>query len=579
MTAKKNCALLQFVLSSIRLVSSLIGLDEHVAMDGSDHIEKSSFSLSPAAAKSFSAKKKTKLMDSRRNAVSNVSDVRIHKKRSRMEKSKRGIVKNGGEAISEHDLPCSDSAVVKQSMQSVVTPSPHQAPLPKFQNNSNLTPVRETPSTVGRRTMECLRDQNSAVRSLNAVTPKENDISFVQPQNSTKRKSTNAWYQERKKQKSIQQTSFNSPKENPFSQYSFDPNKIEASLDAASSRSKKLAEQSIFPYPAENSGVTSSTKPRFRSTFRTPNTRRKKTSTSTHVSSTGLLQQKAKELQQLHVQTPTAMNHARHRNANMGHSDFSRRDGCIHEFGDSGMGYVTKQINPYNQRHGVLSRRQINQPIAMTPAPAVSPPFMTRPTRHYDVIQQQSFPRRPVPGYGRPVSSAGYSMHSNFNSTSFGHENYRGIATVQNHPHQFHNTYTAPMATPGNGGPICAGEQYFTEINGAGKMPTNPGFDAFCDPFTRTNEFVDGEYYDGSNEYFRMANIRGHEDAMYGEYGGNPVVYDERSQTFGRQPFDEGNGLPPTLADPQPPCQEVLVPTSQQQSYPQDSSFDDAFFD
>jgi len=563
-------------------VSSLIGLDEHVAIDGSDSIEKSSFSLSPTAAKSFFAKKKTKLMDSHRNAVSNTSDIRLNKKRSRMEKSKRGIVKNGGEATNEHDLPCSDSAVEKQSMQSVVTPSPHQAPLPKFQRNSNLTPVRQTPSTSGRRTTECLQDQNSAVRSLKDVTPKESngrsqdDVSFV-PQNSTKRKSTQAWYQERKKQKSIQQTSFNSPKENPFGQYSFDPNNIEASLDAASSKSKNLAKQSIFPYPPENS-VVFSKKPRFRSTFRTPTTCRKNMS-STRVSSTGLLRQKAMELQQLHEQAPTAMNHARHRSANMGHSDFSCRDWSNHEYGDGGMGYVTKQMNPYNQHQGAFSRRQLNQPIAMTPAPAMSPPLTTRSTTHYDVIQQQSFPRGLVPGYGRPVSSAGYSMHSNFNSASFGHENFRGIATVQNHPRQFHNTFTAPPAQPGNGGPFSTGEQYFTEINCAGGMPTNLGFDAFCDPFTRTNEVVDGEHYEGSNEYFRVANISGPEDATYGEYGGNPVVYDERSQTFGCYPFDQGNGVLPTRIDPQPPCQEVLVPTSQQQKHAQDSSFDYAFFD
>ena len=93
----------QFGRAYIRLISNLVGLDEQTSVDGNGRIEKSSFSLSPTMAKSSTKSKKDqrappkppetakkRLFESHRSSVSNISDLRLHK-RGKIERSSKKV--------------------------------------------------------------------------------------------------------------------------------------------------------------------------------------------------------------------------------------------------------------------------------------------------------------------------------------------------------------------------------------------------------------------------------------------------------------------------------------------------------
>jgi hypothetical protein len=156
----------------IRLISNLVGLDEQVSVDGNDRVEKSSFSLSPVVAKSATKRKKSqicskpsecagkRLFESHRSSVSNVGDMRLHKR------GKAGPASNITECIEidsdveEDDGSSKAYAKTPSSKKKAVTPSPHPATKPSSQND--LTP------TFGPRTIPGQKDTASGRTNISS---------------------------------------------------------------------------------------------------------------------------------------------------------------------------------------------------------------------------------------------------------------------------------------------------------------------------------------------------------------------------------------------------------------------------
>lgn len=273
---------------SVRLLGNIVGIDEKVAVDGNDSIEKSSFKLSPAAARVSSSAPKTKkkpaqkakpssprkrLFNSHQSSVSTVSDLRLHKRGRNNKDTKIDedcIVVDSDSDIEDPPHSKNEREQKKTWSQKLVTPSPH--------------PSR--------------RQSHQQQQPSNVRAPKGKTSPHFSNKSSGKsravRNTTSSWFREKKQQKTSQSSAFNSPKENPFSTYSFDPNSIEKSLDSQAVRSK---EPSIFPSTAATSNFTA-TKARNNRTFRTPANRRKNSSSTSRISSHDLLQRKANELNQ-----------------------------------------------------------------------------------------------------------------------------------------------------------------------------------------------------------------------------------------------------------------------------------------
>ena len=274
---------------SIRLLGNIVGIDEKVAVDGNDSIEKSSFKLSPAAARASStvpktkkpsqkAKTPSKRLFSHQSSVSNVSDLRLHKKGRKDEDC---IVLDSD---SDNDRGLNKSEQKQTGSQTIVTPSPHPSRR-QTQQQPNNTPLYNS-------------SRSSSQQGKGGGTGRTTSSHFATNPTSGKnrvvRNKSSSWFQQKKQQKTSQSSAFNSPKENPFSSYSFDPNSIEKNLDSQAVRSK---EPSIFPSAVATSSLTV-TKPRNNRTFRTPASRRKNVPSSSRISSHDLLQRKATELNQ-----------------------------------------------------------------------------------------------------------------------------------------------------------------------------------------------------------------------------------------------------------------------------------------
>jgi hypothetical protein len=142
----------------IRLISNLVGLDEQTSVDGNDRIEKSSFSLSPTVVKSTSKSKKNntaqkqppsttakkRLFESHRSSVSNISDLRIHK-RGKLEREPNieCIEINPDDEDNHNPVPLPNKPTTKKA----VTPSPHPSTKSSLQQTCNLTPTFNTRSS------------------------------------------------------------------------------------------------------------------------------------------------------------------------------------------------------------------------------------------------------------------------------------------------------------------------------------------------------------------------------------------------------------------------------------------------
>eukprot|EP00804_Cyclotella_cryptica_P018375 CCRYP_015473-RA/>CCRYP_015473-RA protein AED:0.16 eAED:0.29 QI:0/0.37/0.22/1/1/1/9/0/1809 len=246
----------------IRLISNLVGLDEQLSVDGNDRVEKSLFSLSPVVAKSATKSKTSQIcskpsesagkraFESHRSSVSNVGDMRLHKRgKVVLAQSRTDCIEIDSGVEEDHG---SSKAYFKtpSAKKKAVTPSPHPAPKPSIQND--LTP------TFGRGTI-----------------PKQMDSASERTH--------------KRVHKVVQRKGFISPNENPYHSYVFDPNNIENSLESAATGSNQTKEVSILPSDF-------STK-RSRGILRTPATRRKSCAAPSRISNVGLLRQKATELQ------------------------------------------------------------------------------------------------------------------------------------------------------------------------------------------------------------------------------------------------------------------------------------------
>ena len=279
-------------------------------MDGNDSIEKSSFKLSPAAARASSSAPKTKkpapkakppsprkrLFNSHQSSVSKVSDLRLHK-RGRINKNTSKdedciVVDSDSDTENPHSL--NKGQQQKTKSQTLVTPSPH----PSRRQTQQQQQTNNTPAPL-------YNSSRSSSQQRNAGASGRTKSSHFAANTSSKsravRNTTSSWFQQKKQQKTSQSSAFNSPKENPFSSYSFDPNSIEKNLDSQAVQSK---EPSIFPSTVASSNFTA-TKSRSSRTFRTPATRRKNATSSSRISSHDLLQRKANELNQHRHQMTT----------------------------------------------------------------------------------------------------------------------------------------------------------------------------------------------------------------------------------------------------------------------------------
>ena len=459
----------------IRLVSNLVGLDEQVAIDGNDRVQNSAFALSPhivtsSKASSSKGRKQSKLtlttkkapatshkrsVDNHRGSVSNVSDLRLHKKgKFQMDQEEDDdddcIIVDPDATEYAGSIP-SKATAPKTGKKKLVTPSPH--PRTKKQNTDSLTPARNNASSATQRKERASRSQStySSNRPHNSSWSKNStNNSRKGPRNAR----ASSWFNDKRQQKNSQQTAFNSPKENPFSTYTFDPNNIENSLMSTSDKSKIIPEN-------VTTAAYSTRKPRHGQAFKTPGNRRKSTAASNRISSVGLLQQKAQELQQHHTQTVMgsrnnhmdrdAMQHRMAETAsihgNMGnHANGGGMAGHFHGDGFNQlnppgmMSQGTNYLQQQQQRLGTSAGSVMQQSFGMASGPSLSPPppFMGRNNGMMarNNMAGGGFNRGPMAGMmNRPTSAAGQSLASrlrtNFGGGSSSNQQQYGASMLQ----------------------------------------------------------------------------------------------------------------------------------------------------
>lgn len=330
-------------------------------MDGNDSIEKSSFKLSPAAARVSSSAPKTKkkpaqkakpssprkrLFNSHQSSVSEVSDLRIHK-RGRINKDTHKdedciVVDSDSDIEDPHSL--NEREQKKTGGQLVtVTPSPH--PSRRQSHQQQQQPSNATTPLYNSSKSSSLSNKQQGKKSSHFANKSNGKSRAV-------RNTTSSWFQQKKQQKTSQSSAFNSPKENPFSTYSFDPNSIEKNLDSQAVRSK---EPSIFPSTVAASNFTA-TKARNNRTFRTPANRRK-SSSSSRISSHDLLARKANELNQHRHQTMTKTGYNGNHDGASQMSAFTAGNGFAqeHSFGNYEQDYLASSgsvMTSYQEQFG-----------------------------------------------------------------------------------------------------------------------------------------------------------------------------------------------------------------------------------
>ena len=242
---------------------------------------------SSAVAKPPQPKKRP--LNSHQSSLSNVSDLRLHK-RGRNNKNKTDEDCIVIDSDSDTEKPRSlNKKEQEKTGKSFVTPSPHPS---RRQTQQQVTQKGPTPLYNSSRSHRGNRETSQTISTHFATNRDKSRV----------RNTSSSWFQQKKQQKTSQSFAFNSPKENPFSSYTFDPNNIEQNLDSQAIRSK---EPSIFPSAVASSNFTA-TKPRNSRTFRTPASRRKNVSSSSRISSHDLLQRKANELNQHRHQMTSA---------------------------------------------------------------------------------------------------------------------------------------------------------------------------------------------------------------------------------------------------------------------------------
>ena len=363
------------IMLSIRLLGNIVGIDEKNAVDGNDSIEKSSFKLSPAAARVSSSAPKTKkpapkkkpssprkrLFNSHQSSVSEVSDLRLHKRgRTNKETAKveKFIVVDSDDSDIENPDSLNESEQKETGGQKLVTPSPHPS---RRQSHHQQQPPSNTPTPLYNSSRSSSQQGKFGASGRTKSSHFANNTSG---KSRAVRNTTSSWFQQKKQQKTSQSSAFNSPKENPFSSYSFDPNSIEKNLD--SHAAVQIKEPSIFPSNVAASNFTA-TKPRNSRTFRTPANRRKNASSSSRISSHDLLQRKANELNQhRHQMTMTTGYNGNHDGASqMSASDpfYQQTFTAGNRYSSGNYDYQSEFSQPYQQQLDHQQHLQNVQPL------------------------------------------------------------------------------------------------------------------------------------------------------------------------------------------------------------------------
>ena len=192
----------------IRLVSNLVGLDELVTIDGAGDVQKSSFTLSPTVAHSANGRKnqsqlsfapassRKRSLETHRKSVSNVTDLRLHKRCKDDEDDDCIIIDPA--AVEYKASESSGLAEENPRSKKVVTPSPH--PHTKSANNDSTSFSRGDSTTTRPPPKPSSRHQAASNPSWsnNPRTIRKG------PRNSNR----SSWFQEKTQQKTTQQTAF-----------------------------------------------------------------------------------------------------------------------------------------------------------------------------------------------------------------------------------------------------------------------------------------------------------------------------------------------------------------------------------
>lgn len=207
-----------------------------------------------------------------------------------------------------------------------------------------------------------------------------------------------------------------SPKENPFASYSFDPNNIENNLDSNANRSIEQAPtQSIIPNSNSNSTYIAESA-RYSQSFRTPGIRRKNMAGSNRISSASVLQQKAAELQHHHSQTiaPRYATSDGYNNSSFYPTEDYRRRNQYEQLTETG--YLNdpgmlSQSSYFHNRPGTSAGSVMQRSISMEPS-SLSPPPYTIGCNHNLRIPQNNnmFMRGPIAA-NRMALSSSFTQH------------------------------------------------------------------------------------------------------------------------------------------------------------------------
>ena len=195
---------------SVCLVSNLVGLDEHVTIDGNDDIEKSPVFLSQSVSNSSSAKGKKqrqqpivappsshkRTIETHRDSVSNVSDLRLQK-RGKVQREQRT------DCVISKPLDSEAATQPTSSTKKLVTPSPH--PYSKRQNSQTATPRRSDILTSTKKSEAT--NQNQAP-PLTGQRPNNNPSLTSARVRAGQNNSRSSWFKEKNHQTTAQQTAF-----------------------------------------------------------------------------------------------------------------------------------------------------------------------------------------------------------------------------------------------------------------------------------------------------------------------------------------------------------------------------------
>jgi len=280
----------------IRLVASLIGLDEKVEICGNDKMMDPTVSRSPFNIKDLKAspnngqsKSQQTLHSSFKKMVEGNRDVRLKKNfSSRGMSPKKGVASGisnitGQQATTPASIEQSNYVKITPSPKVLVPPVKSRLSAGESTNYSSESPENFRPDP--RASTENSRDKKRAKSDRGVAT----------------------WQHQNREQRVLQQGAFHSPKQNPFSSFQFDPNDCESMLDKRVNETKQdqanSSSLSVIPASVQPQRLNTDNRSRFwtsRKSFRSARkagVRKGVSPALTRVRNHELLGMKANELQ------------------------------------------------------------------------------------------------------------------------------------------------------------------------------------------------------------------------------------------------------------------------------------------